>query len=86
MVFWRLNVWRDTFVGVYAKVGADPLRWQTLQLIGCADASAMDGWMVAPTVGHIATLVVAMPLSDMAKVADRSSSNGRRVKAPTVVD
>jgi hypothetical protein len=44
----------------------------------------MDGWMIAPTVGYVAALV-AMPLSDMAKVADRSSSNGRRVKVPTVV-
>jgi hypothetical protein len=42
----------------------------------------MDGWMIAPTVGD----VVAMPLSDMAKAADRSSSNGRRVKVPTAVD
>jgi hypothetical protein len=40
----------------------------------------MDGWMIAPTVGY----VVAMPLSDMAKAADRSSSNGHRVKVPTV--
>ena len=55
-----------------------------LQLIGCADASAIDGWMVAPTVGYVAAPVVAMPLSDMAKVADRSSSNGRGVKVPTV--
>jgi hypothetical protein len=44
----------------------------------------MDGWMVAPTVRYDAALVVAMPLSDMAKVADRSSSNGRRVKVPVV--
>jgi hypothetical protein len=44
----------------------------------------MDGWMIAPTVGYVAALVVAMPLSDMTKVADRSSSNGRRVKVPTV--
>jgi hypothetical protein len=42
----------------------------------------MDGWMIAPTVGY----VVAMPLSDMAKAADRSSSNGHRVKVPTAVD
>jgi hypothetical protein len=50
------------------------------QSVDCADASAMDGWMIAPSVGD----VVAMLLSDMAKVADRSSSNGRRVKVPTV--
>lgn len=47
-------------------------------------ASAMDGWMIAPTVGYAAALVVAMPLSDMAKVADWSSSKGRGVKVPTV--
>ena len=46
----------------------------------------MDGWMIAPTVGYVAALVVAMPLSDMAKVADPSSSNGHRVKVLTWID
>ena len=44
----------------------------------------MYGWMIAPTVGYVAALVVAMRLSDMAKVADRSSSNGRGVKVSTM--
>ena len=44
----------------------------------------MDGWMIAPTVGYVAALVVAMPLSDMTKVADRSSSNWRGMKVSTV--
>jgi hypothetical protein len=40
----------------------------------------MDGWIIAPPVGD----AVEMPLNDMAKVADRSSSNGRRVMVATV--
>ena len=40
--------------------------------------------MIAPAVGYVATLVVAMPWNDMAKVAGRSSVKGRRVKVPTV--
>jgi len=55
-----------------------------LQLVDCVDASAIDGWMIAPTVGYVATPVMAMPLSDMAKVVDRSSHNGRGVKMPFV--
>jgi hypothetical protein len=36
-------VWRDTLIGVFAKVA---------HVIGCADARAMDSSMVAPTVGN----------------------------------
>jgi hypothetical protein len=40
--------------------------------------------MISPTVRYGAAPVVAMPLTDMAKVDDPSSPNGRSAKLPTV--
>jgi hypothetical protein len=44
----------------------------------------MYGGMIAPKWGYVATLAVARPLNDMARVAGRSSSNGRGVMMSTV--
>ena len=53
--------------------------------VGILGGGQLARMMIAPAVGYVATLVVAMPWNDMAKVAGRSSAKGRRVKVPTVV-